>query len=99
MNRSIRLALCFVVCAVIADSVSASNLSPGPVRVDPSLPYPENMTFVGLSQSVLLGASMAPSGLVKEHVRNTAAQRRNLTPVPLFLLADFSQPLLPPEFT
>ncbi|MGA8478516.1 MAG: hypothetical protein WB696_11210, partial [Chthoniobacterales bacterium] len=66
MNRSIRLALCFVVCAVIADSVSASNLSPGRVQVDPSIPYPEKMTFIGLSQSMLLGASMGTSGLVKE---------------------------------
>ena len=91
MNRSIRLALCFVVYAVIADSVSASNPSPGPVRVDPSIPYPEKMTFVGLSQSVLLGASLGTSGLVKEYVRNAAGQRRNLTPVPVLVREEFSE--------
>jgi len=99
MNRSIRLALCFAVCAVIADSVSANNLSPGRVQVDPSIPYPEKMTFVGLSQSMLLGASMGTSGLVKEYVRNAAGQRRNLTPVPVFVREEFSEAIRGSGFT
>ena len=99
MNRSIRLALCFVVCAAISDSVLAVDLSPGRVQVDPSIPYPEKMTFVGLSQSMLLGASMGTSGLVKEYVRNAAGQRRNLTPVPVFVREEFSEAIRASGFT
>src|SRR3982074_2957963 len=88
MNRSIRLVLCLAVCAAISDSVSATSLPTGPVQVDPSIPYPEKMTLVGLTQSVLLGASMGTSGMVKEYVRNAAGQRRNLTPGPLLLLRE-----------
>jgi hypothetical protein len=72
MNRSIRLVLCFAVCAAMLDSVLATNLPSGPVQVDPSIPYPEKMTFVGLSQSVLLGASIGTS----EWSKSTFATRR-----------------------
>jgi hypothetical protein len=96
---SIRLVLCLAVCAAISDSVSASNLPTGPVQVDPSIPYPEKMTFVGLSQSVLLGASMGTSGMVKEYVRNAAGQRRNLTPVPVFVREEFSEAIRASGFT
>jgi hypothetical protein len=90
MNRLTCLTLCFAVCAAISDSASAVDLSPGPIQVDPSIPYPEKMTFVGLSQSMLLGASMGTSGMIKEYVRNAAGQRRNLTPVPVFVREEFS---------
>jgi len=99
MNRSIRLVLCLAVYAAISDSVSATNLPSGPVQVDPSIPYPEKMTFVGLSQSVLLGASMGTSGMVKEYVRNAAGQRRNLTPVPVFVREEFSEAIRGSGFT
>jgi hypothetical protein len=91
MNRSIRLVLCLAVCAAISDSVSATNLPSGSVQIDSSIPYPEKMTFVGLSQSVLLGASMGTSGMVKEYVRNAGGQRRNLTPVPVLVREEFSE--------
>jgi len=97
--RSIRLVLGLAVCAAISDSVSATNLPSGPVQVDPSIPYPEKMTFVGLSQSVLLGASMGTSGMVKEYVRNAAGQRRNLTPVPVFVREEFSEAIRGSGFT
>jgi hypothetical protein len=90
MNRLTRLLLRFAACAALSDSASAIDLSPGRVQVDPSIPYPEKMTFVGLSQSMLLGASMGTSGMVKEYVRNAAGQRRNLTPVPVFVREEFS---------
>jgi hypothetical protein len=54
------------------------------------------MTFIGLSQSILLGASMglgasvATRGAVKEYVRDAASQRRNLTHVPVFVREEFS---------
>ena len=99
MNRSIHLVLCLAVCAAISDSVSATSLPTGPVQVDPSIPYPEKMTFVGLSQSVLLGASMGTSGMVKEYVRNAAGQRRNLTPVPVFVREEFSEAIRGSGFT
>jgi hypothetical protein len=99
MNRSICLVLCFVVCGAISDSVSAVDLSPGRVQVDPSIPYPEKMTFVGLSQSMLLGASMGTSGMVKEYVQNAAGQRRNLTPVPTFVREEFSEAIRAIGFT
>src|SRR6266404_2885236 len=99
MNRSILLVLFLAACVAIADSVSAVDLSPGPVQIDPSIPYPEKMTFVGLSQSVLLGASMGTSGMVKEYVRNAASQRRNLTPVPVFVREEFSEAIRGSGFT
>ena len=98
-NRSIRLVLCFATCAVASHFVSATNLPIGPVRVDPSIPYPEKMTFVGLSQSVLLGASMGTSGMVKEYVRNAAGQRRNLMPVPVLVREEFSESIRSSGFT
>jgi hypothetical protein len=96
MSGSLRLALCLAACFAISSSVSAVDLSPGPVQVDPSIPYPEKMTFVGLSQSILLGASMglgasvATRGAVKEYVRSATSQRRNLTPVPVFVREEFT---------
>jgi hypothetical protein len=87
------------VWGAISDSVSAVDLSPGRVQVDPSIPYPEKMTFVGLSQSMLLGASMGTSGMVKEYVRNAAGQRRNLTPVPTFVREEFSEAIRAIGFT
>jgi hypothetical protein len=98
-NRSIRLVLCFAACTLAADFVSATNLPLGPVQVDPSIPYPEKMTFVGLSQSVLLGASMGTSGMVKEYVRNAAGQRRNLMPVPILVRDEFSETIRGCGFT
>jgi hypothetical protein len=56
MRCSIRLALRLAACAAISGSVSAADLSPGPVQVEQSIPYPEKMTFVGLSQFIVLGA-------------------------------------------
>ena len=99
MNRSTLLVLCLAACVAIADSASAVDLSPGPVQIDPSIPYPEKMTFVGLSQSLLLGASMGTSGLVKEYVRNAAGQRRNLTPVPVYVREEFSEAIRASGFT
>jgi hypothetical protein len=99
MYRSTLLVLCLAACVAIADSASAVDLSPGPVQIDPSIPYPEKMTFVGLSQSLLLGASMGTSGLVKEYVRNAAGQRRNLTPVPVYVREEFSEAIRASGFT
>ena len=99
MNRSIRSVLCFVACAVASHFVSATNLPTGPVQVDRSIPYPEKMTFVGLSQSVLLGASMGTSGMVKEYFRNAAGQRRNLMPVPVLVREEFSEAIRGSGFT
>ena len=99
MNRSICLVLCFGVCAAISEPVSAIELSPGHVQVDLSIPYPEKMTFVGLSQSILLGASTGTSGMVKEYVRNAASQRRNLTPVPAFVRDEFIEAIRVSGFT
>jgi hypothetical protein len=96
MICSLRLALSLAACFAVSTSASAADLSPGPVQVDPSIPYPEKMTFVGLSQSILLGASMglgasvATRGAVKEYVRSAASQRRNLTPVPVFVREEFT---------
>jgi hypothetical protein len=96
MRCPIRLTLCLATCTALLGSVSAADLSPGPVQIDPSIPYPEKMTFIGLSQSILLGASMglgasvATRGAVKEYVHDAASQRRNLTPVPVFVREEFS---------
>ena len=105
MRCSIRLALCLASCAAISGSVSAADLSPGPVQVEQSIPYPEKMTFVGLSQFIVLGASMglgasvATRGVVKEYVRNSASQRRNLTPVAVFVREEFSDAIRSTGFT
>jgi hypothetical protein len=91
-----RLTLCLAAGFAICGSGSAADLSPGPIQVDPSIPYPEKMTFIGLSQTILLGASMglgasvATRGAVKEYVKNAASQRRNLTPVPVFVREEFT---------
>lgn len=96
MYCPIRFTLCVATCAALLGSGSAADISPGPVQIDPSIPYPEKMTFVGLSQSLVLGASMglgasvATRGAVKEYVHNAASQRRNLTPVPVFVREEFS---------
>jgi hypothetical protein len=96
MSCTFRLALCLAVCAAISGSVSAAELSPGPVQVETSIPYPEKMTFIGLSQSIALAASMglaasvATRGAVKEYVHNATSQRRNLTPLAVFVREEFS---------
>ena len=96
MYCPIRFTLCVATCAALLGSGSAADISPGPVQIDPSIPYPEKMTFVGLSQSLVLGASMglgasvATRGAVKEYVHNAASQRRNLTPLPVFVREEFS---------
>ena len=96
MSFIYRLAFCLAVCAVISGSVSAADLSPGPVQVETSIPYPEKMTFIGLSQSIALAASMglaasvATRGAVKEYVHNATSQRRNLTPLAVFVREEFS---------
>jgi hypothetical protein len=96
MSSPYRLALCLAVCAAMSKSVAASDLSPGPVQVEPSIPYPEKMTFIGLSQSIELAASMglaasvATRGAVKEYVHNQTSQRRNLTPLAVFVREEFS---------
>src|SRR5262249_12304771 len=89
-------ALRLAVCAAISGSASAAELSPGPVQVESSIPYPEKMTFIGLSQSIALAASMglaasvATRGAVKEYVHNATSQRRNLTPLAVFVRQEFS---------
>ena len=101
----IRLTLSLATCIALLGSVSAADLSPGPVQIDPSIPYPEKMTFIGLSQSILLGASMglgasvATRGAVKEYVHDAASQRRNLTPVPVFVREEFSDAIRGKGFT
>ncbi|HXM02494.1 MAG TPA: hypothetical protein VN939_07825, partial [Chthoniobacterales bacterium] len=73
-----RFAVCLAICAAISGSVWAGELSPGPVQVEPSIPYPEKMTFIGLSQSLELAASMglaasiATRGAVKQYVHDAA---------------------------
>jgi hypothetical protein len=105
MHCFVRLPLCLAVCAAISGSLSAAALPPGPVEVEPSIPYPEKMTFVGLSQFVLLGASMgleasvATKGAVKQYVHDAASQRRNLTPVAVFVRDEFSDVIRDKGFT
>jgi hypothetical protein len=90
------LALYLAACFAISYAVSAADLPSGPVQVEPSVPYPEKMTFIGLSESIALGASMgleasvATRGAVKEYIHNAASQRRNLTPVAVFVREEFS---------
>jgi hypothetical protein len=101
----LRFALCLAVCAAISGSVSAGELSPGPVQVEPSIPYPEKMTFIGLSQSIELAASMglaasiATRGAVKQYVHDAASQRRNLTPLAVFVREEFSDVVRSKGFT
>src|SRR5258708_8383941 len=91
-----RLALYLVACFAVSSSVSAADLPSGPVQIEPSIPYPEKMTFIGLSESIALGASMgleasvATRGAVKEYIHKAASQRRNLTPVAVFVREEFS---------
>ena len=91
-----RLVLGLAVWTTTLGSVSASALSPGPVQVEESIPYPEKMTFIGLSQSIELAASMglaasvATRGAVKQYVHDATSQRRNLTPLAVFVREEFS---------
>jgi hypothetical protein len=100
-----RLALCFVFCAATLESVSASALSPGPVQVEESIPYPEKMTFIGLSQSLELAASMGLAASVvtrsevKRYVHDATSQRRNLTPLAVFVREEFSDAIRNKGFT
>jgi len=100
-----RFALCLAACAAISGSVSAGQLSPGPVQVEPSIPYPEKMTFIGLSQSIELAASMglaasiATRGAVKQYVHDAASQSRNLTPLAVFVREEFSDVIRNKGFT
>jgi hypothetical protein len=105
MSCFVRSALCLAVFASISASVLAADLSPGPVQIEPSIPYPEKMTFIGLSQSIVLGASMGLAasmvtrGSVKEYVHDAASQRRNLTPVAIFVREEFSDVIKGNGFT
>jgi hypothetical protein len=100
-----RFAVCLAVCAAISGSVSAGELSPGPVQVEPSIPYPEKMTFIGLSQSIELAASMglaasiATRGAVKQYVHDAASQSRNLAPLAVFVREEFSDVIRSKGFT
>jgi hypothetical protein len=100
-----RLALCFAFWAATSGSISASALSPGPVQVESSIPYPEKMTFIGLSQSLELAASMglAASAVtrseVKRYVHDATSQRRNLTPLAVFVREEFSDAIRNKGFT
>jgi hypothetical protein len=105
MSCTLRLALCFAVWAAISGSLSASVLSPGPVQVEASIPYPEKMTFIGLSQSIELAASMglaasvATRGAVKQYIHDATSQRRNLTPLAVFVREEFSDAIRGKGFT
>ena len=100
-----RFAFCLAVCAGISASVSAADLSPGPVQVENSIPYPEKMTFIGLSQSIELAASMGLAasavtrGEVKRYVHDVASKRRNLTPLAVFVREEFSDAIRGKGFT
>jgi len=97
--------LCLAAWAAIPSSVLGADLSPGPVQVEPSIPYPEKMTFIGLSQSIELAASMglaasiATRGAVKQYVHDAASQRRNLTPLAVFVQEEFSDAIRSKGFT
>lgn len=105
MSCCTRFRLCLAAWAAITSSVSGADLSPGPVQVEPSIPYPEKMTFIGLSQSIELAASMglaasiATRGAVKEYVHDAASQRRNLTPLAVFVREEFSDAIRSKGFT
>jgi hypothetical protein len=100
-----RLVLGLAVWTTTLGSVSASALSPGPVQVEESIPYPEKMTFIGLSQSIELAASMglaasvATRGAVKQYVHDATSQRRNLTPLAVFVREEFSDAIRGKGFT
>ncbi|HEX6565128.1 MAG TPA: hypothetical protein VF020_12630 [Chthoniobacterales bacterium] len=100
-----RVAFCFAVWATTVGSVSASALSPGPVQVEDSIPYPEKMTFIGLSQSIELAASMGLAasavtrGELKRYVHDATSQRRNLTPLAVFVREEFSDAIRGKGFT
>jgi hypothetical protein len=105
MSGFIRPMFCLALCAGISGLSFAADLSPGPVQVEPSIPYPEKMTFVGLSQSLVLGASMglaasmATRGAVKGYVHDAASERRNLTPVAVFVREEFMDVISSEGFT
>ena len=105
MSCTFRVTLCFAVWAATSGLVSASALSPGPVQVESSIPYPEKMTFIGLSQSIELAASMGLAasavtrGEVKRYVHDAASQRRNLTPLAVFVREEFSDAIRGKGFT
>jgi hypothetical protein len=100
-----RLALGFAFWAATLGSLSASALSPGPVQVEDSIPYPEKMTFIGLSQSLELAASMGLAASVvtrnevKRFVHDATSQRRNLTPLAVFVREEFSDAIRSKGFT
>ena len=100
-----RLVLGLALWTTTLGSVSASALSPGPVQVEESIPYPEKMTFIGLSQSIELAASMglaasvATRGAVKQYVHDATRQRRNLTPLAVFVREEFSDAIRGKGFT
>src|ERR1700756_3714555 len=100
-----RLVLGLALWTTTLGSVSASALSPGPVQVEESIPYPEKMTFIGLSQSIELAASMglaasvATRGAVKQYVHDAASQRRNLAPLAVFVREEFSDAIRGKGFT
>jgi hypothetical protein len=105
MRCPLRFALCLTLYAVISGSVCAGALSPGPVEVEPSIPYPEKMTFIGLSQSIELAASMGLAasavtrGALKEYVHSAASERRNLTPLAVLVREEFSDAIRNQGFT
>jgi hypothetical protein len=105
MSCTFRVSLCFAIWAATSGFVSSSALSPGPVQVESSIPYPEKMTFIGLSQSIELAASMglAASAVtrneVKRYVHDAASQRRNLTPLAVFVREEFSDAIRGKGFT
>jgi hypothetical protein len=100
-----RLLLGLAVWTTTSGSVSASALSPGPVQVEESIPYPEKMTFIGLSQSIELAASMGLAasavtrGEVKRYVHDATSQRRNLTPLAVFVREEFADAIRGKGFT
>jgi hypothetical protein len=105
MSCCTHFTLCLAAWFAITSSVSGADLSPGPVQVEPSIPYPEKMTFIGLSQSIELAASMglaasiATRGAVKEYVHDAASQRRNLTPLAVLVREEFSDAIRSKGFT
>jgi hypothetical protein len=105
MSSALRFAFCLAIYGGFSASVFAGELSPGPVQVEPSIPYPEKITFIGLSQSIELAASMglaasiATRGAVKEYVHNAASERRNLTPLAVLVREEFSDAIRNKGFT
>src|ERR1700740_3783089 len=105
MSCTFRLVLCLDFGTTALGSVSASALSPGPVQVEESIQSPEKMTFIGLSQSIELASSMglaasvATRGAVKQYVHDATSQRRNLTPLAVFVREEFSDAIRGKGFT